>query len=97
MAEALMAHAELERLREQVTEIDRELVDAVNRRLDLVTRIRRYKREHGLPLLDLAREEQLLRHLADTNAGPLSEAGLRRLHAEILGLTKRELGLDVDA
>ena len=96
MAEAV-AHGELEHLRGQIEEVDRAIVETLNRRLQLVARIRRYKEENGLPLLDLEREEQLLQHLSETNGGPLSEDGLRRLHAEILDLTKRELALNGDA
>src|SRR5262245_14870376 len=78
-------------LREQILDTDREIVEAFNRRLGLVAEIRRYKAEHGLPFLDLAREEWMLRYLTQLNQGPLSEAGLRELFTGILDLTKREV------
>jgi chorismate mutase len=78
-------------LREQISDLDRAIVDLVNRRLELVTRIRRRKEELGMPFLDPAREEWILRYLTRANRGPLSAEGLAELHAELLALTKREL------
>jgi chorismate mutase len=79
------------RLREQVSDTDRAIVELVNRRLDLVARIQRRKHELGLPPLDPEREEWMLRYLERANRGPLSSGGLGELHAELLALTKREL------
>ena len=41
----------LAQLREQITDTDRAIVDAINRRLKLVAQIRRYKESRGLPFL----------------------------------------------
>jgi chorismate mutase len=81
----------IEQLREALAENDLKIVEAVNRRLELVARLKRVKEERGIDFLDPAREEWLLQHLADANTGPLSAEGLRELHAELLALTKREL------
>ncbi len=80
------------RLREQIAEVDRALLEAVNRRLQLVAQLKRYKDEHGIAFLDPAREEWLVAHQLDANRGPLSDEGLRALYTELLALTKRELG-----
>jgi chorismate mutase len=82
---------DLETLRAQVTEVDRELVATVNRRLELVQRIWAHKREHGLDRVDPDRERWLFETLAAANAGPLSAEGLQELYAEVLALTKREM------
>ena len=79
-------------LRAQVEAIDREIVDAVNRRIDTVREIWARKGAHGLPTVDPERERALVEHLAAHNRGPLSDEGLRELYATILGLTKREVG-----
>jgi chorismate mutase len=81
----------LAQLREQITDTDRAIVDAVNRRLKLVAQIRRYKESRGLPFLDPSREEWMLRYLTRANRGPLSEEGLRELYMHLLDLTKREV------
>jgi chorismate mutase len=81
----------LRELREQVASVDRQVLDAINARLELVAQIRRHKAENGIDFLDPGREEWLLRHLATANPGPLSEEGVRELFATILALVKREL------
>jgi chorismate mutase len=86
-----VADEQLLALREQVFEIDRVLVEALNERLRLVARIKRQKREHGLPFLDPDREAWLLAHLAEANGGPLSDEGLERFVELVLELTKQEL------
>lgn len=79
------------KLRDEITELDRQLVELVNRRLQVVAELRRYKEERGIPFLDPEREEWLRRFLTESNAGPLSEDGLKELHAFVLQLTKREV------
>ena len=78
-------------LREELTENDVKIVEAMNARLELVARLKHVKDELGIGFLDPAREQWLLEHLADTNRGPLSADGLRELYTTLLDLTKREL------
>ncbi len=78
-------------LREEITEVDREIFAAVNRRLELVTRLKRHKEGRGIGFVDPSREEQMLAERATENEGPLSEEGLRSFYAELLALTKREV------
>ena len=63
----------------------------MNKRLQLVARLKRYKESRGLDFVDLQREEWMLSYLTRANRGPLSAEGLRELFAEILDLTKREV------
>ncbi|HWH05884.1 MAG TPA: chorismate mutase [Gaiellaceae bacterium] len=79
-------------LREELAATDRRILQAVNARLELVERLRRVKEELGVDFLDPAREEWLQQHLAERNQGPLSAEGLRAFYAELLALTKREVG-----
>lgn len=79
-------------LRGHITETDLAILAAVNRRLELVRRLREHKLAQGWEFVDQGREERLLAALASENAGPLSEAGLRELFGDLLALTKRELG-----
>jgi chorismate mutase/prephenate dehydratase len=82
----------LRTLREEITAIDRDIVALVNRRLETVARLKRHKDEHGIAFVDPRREEEMVAERVRENDGPLSERGLRGLHAELLALTKRELG-----
>jgi chorismate mutase/prephenate dehydratase len=79
------------RLRAEITAIDRELVALVNRRIATVTRLKRHKDEHGIAFVDPEREANMVAERVRENDGPLSEAGLRAFYAELLALTKREL------
>lgn len=82
----------LDELRARIDATDRAIVGAVNERLRLVAELWRLKQELGLDRLDRGRERDLRKQLARANTGPLSPAGLDRLVAELLALTKRELG-----
>jgi chorismate mutase len=89
--------SELDRFREEITEIDRAIFAAINRRLLVVAELRRYKVEHGLAFLDPGREEAMVAERLAENGGPLSEEGLRAIHAELLALVKRELDANHEA
>jgi chorismate mutase len=78
-------------LREEITATDHEIVRGFNRRLELVRRLKEHKAAMGYDFVDKGREAELLAELERENGGPLSEEGLRELHAELLDLTKREL------
>ncbi|HZQ16749.1 MAG TPA: chorismate mutase [Gaiellaceae bacterium] len=77
--------------REQLSELDRSIFAAVNRRIELVAQLKRHKDEHGYAFVDPGREERLIEDAVAANPGPLSADGLRRLYAELLALVKREL------
>jgi chorismate mutase/prephenate dehydratase len=83
--------SDFERLREEITAVDREIFAAVNRRLELVARLKRYKDEHGIAFVDPEREARMIADRLAENAGPLSDEGLRAFYAELLALVKREL------
>lgn len=78
-------------VRREISDLDSALVELVNRRLKLVAKLKRYKEEHGIGFVDLAREEWMLQYLSRGNRGPLSADGLAELYHELLDLTKREL------
>lgn len=81
----------IKQLRQQISDTDRSIVDAMNARLRLVARLKRYKESRGIGFLDPEREEWMLQYLQRANRGPLSEDGLRELFEEVLALTKREV------
>ena len=79
------------RVRREISDLDRSLVELVNKRLRLVAKLKRYKEEHGIGFVDLAREQWMLQYLQRANRGPLSEEGLAELYHELLDLMKREV------
>ena len=52
---------ELKELREQINDIDREMLDLFLRRMEVAENVAEYKRQNGLPVLDAERERELLR------------------------------------
>ena len=81
----------IRQLREQISDNDRAIVDAINTRLRLVTRLKTYKESRGLSFVDPDREQWMLQYLSRANRGPLSEEGLQEIFEELLDLTKREV------
>jgi chorismate mutase len=81
----------IQELREQISDNDRAIVRALNRRIELVARLKRHKESQGIAFVDPQQEEAILRDLARANRGPLSPDGLRELYLRILELTKTEV------
>jgi chorismate mutase len=81
----------IDELREQISECDRAVLEAVNRRLDLVARLRDVKAAAGIAFVDPEQERRVADALVAANGGTLSEAGVRELADAVLALTKREL------
>jgi chorismate mutase len=82
----------IRQLREQISDADRTIIEAVNARLKLVARLKAYKESRGISFVDPEREEWMLNYLSRANRGPLSAEGLQEIFAEVLDLTKREVG-----
>ena len=86
-----MTDPSVQRLRSEISAVDRSILDAVNARIGLVAELKRIKEEVGLPFVDPDREREILERLVESNGGRLSEDGVRELFREVLALTKREL------
>jgi prephenate dehydrogenase len=82
---------ELESLRNEISELDRRLLELLNRRLELVAAVRDYKDTAGERWIDPEREADLLEALVAANGGPLSERGLRSIFSAILDVLKQEV------
>jgi chorismate mutase/prephenate dehydratase len=83
--------AVIRQIREQISDNDRAVVELINKRLELVAQIKRYKEARGMDFVDPEREQWMLSYLKRANRGPLSAVGLEELFQEILDLTKREV------
>ena len=64
---------ELTACRREIDRIDRELLALFAERMEVSARVAAYKREHGLPVLDPAREQEKLRELRCQSPEGLSE------------------------
>ncbi len=86
--------SELDSLRDEISGLDRQLLELLNRRLELVTAVRDYKDSAGERWIDPEREAELLQALVASNPGPLSERGVRAVFAAVLDVLKQEIAAD---
>jgi len=77
--------------RDEITSLDVQLVETINKRLETVLELRRHKEQTGLAFVDPDREAWLVAHLKETNGGPLSGEGVEELITFVLELVKREV------
>jgi prephenate dehydrogenase len=83
--------ADLAQLRDRIAALDREVLAALNRRLELVARVQEHKQETGARLIDAKREAELIQELVDANDGPLSQRAVQSVFAAVLDVMKQEL------
>jgi len=81
----------IKQYREQISDNDLKILEAVNKRLQLVGKLKQYKEDKGIGFVDPVREDWIITYLARSNRGPLSREGLEKLFKSILVLTKEEL------
>ena len=74
-------------IRKEIDEIDKELVDLYIRRMNCSARVAEYKREHGMPVLDASRERALLNKISELSGSEL-EGYTRTLYSTILDLSR---------
>jgi prephenate dehydrogenase len=86
--------SELELLRSEITELDRRVLELLNRRLELVAAVRDYKDSAGERWIDPEREAELLQALVARNPGPLSERGVTSIFSAVLDVLKQEVAAD---
>jgi chorismate mutase len=77
--------------RDQITDNDLKIIDAINKRLKLVSQLKSYKDTHGIDFVDADRERWMITYAQRANKGPLSQDGLAHIYTAILSLTKSEL------
>ena len=75
---------DLEELRQKIDEIDRQLIDLLSQRADLVHEVGVFKKREGLQIYAPEREEALLRKLVEMNQGRLPESAIRAIYREIM-------------
>ena len=81
----------IRQLRESISDNDRKLMESLNKRLELVARLKKYKESRGIGFVDPEREEWMLSYLQRANRGPSSPDGIREFFTRVLELTKREV------
>jgi len=85
-----MASDEMERLRQEIESIDRQLIELVARRVDLAREVGRAKRAAGLPTLDPAREAAVVRRAGQVaREVGIADEDVRYIFWHLIGLSRR--------
>ena len=71
---------QLEEARSIINEVDAQMAELFLRRMEAARMVSHYKREHGLPILDARREEQVIAQ----NAARIPDETLRGYYVEFL-------------
>lgn len=80
----------VEQYRNQITDTDLAILEALNKRIALVQKLHDYKAQKGYEMTDVSREDWLTQYLQRCNRGPLSQDELVDLWKTIIETTKRE-------
>ena len=75
---------EIERLRKEIDEIDREIVNLLARRAKAAQAIGRIKNDSNMPIYAPARERAVLDNIVAQNEGPLPASSLKSIFREII-------------
>ena len=81
---------ELHELRQELDQLDREMVTLFERRMAVSRQVALYKHAHGLPVLDQGREEQVLASRAAMLSDPSLAPALRTLYEAVMALSREE-------
>lgn len=78
---------DINKLRQEIDSIDHQLVNLFTKRMEVASQIGAYKQENNLPVLDKARERELLAKVAKLSGEEFSNY-TTRLYSQILELSK---------
>ena len=85
LGEGISTQEQLAAGRQQIDKIDRQIVDLINQRAQVVKRIGRIKSAAGLPISVPSREQAVLRHVAEVGAsGPFPTTRLKAIYSTLL-------------
>lgn len=88
MPEQNEAFQQIEKHRHQIDELDKQIVDLLNKRAGHSLVIRGLKPEAKMGLFDARREEEIFEKIDACNDGPLFNENLREIYATILKVMK---------
>ena len=81
---------ELAELRQELDQLDREIVSLFERRMAISRQVAQYKLAHDLPVLDAGREAQVIASREAMLTDPALAPSVRGLFASIMALSRQE-------
>lgn len=79
---------ELEQCRKEIDEIDKELINLFERRMDVAIRLANYKKENDLPIYDEERESKVIKKNVDNLKNKNYDLLARRFFLSIMELSR---------
>lgn len=80
--------SDMDPFRDRIDILDRAMLQIMNERVKCAHAIGAIKKKLGMPVYVPSREEQVLRNVIAGNAGPLSDAAVRRLFERVIDETR---------
>ncbi len=78
------ASVKLTELRQQIDELDRQIVELLNKRAEVVVKVGKAKKAGGAPTYAPEREHTVLQRIAEFNKGPLPQVTLQSIYRELM-------------
>lgn len=70
--------------RNEIDELDRQIVALLNQRAECVLHLAPLKRQHQIDILDTSREDAVMRNLRDANGGPLPADAVEEIFRAVM-------------
>lgn len=75
---------DLENLRKMIDDLDKKILDLINKRAEIVLKIKEWKEENKYPVFDPSREKEILQRIIRENSGPLSSEAIITIFKTIM-------------
>jgi chorismate mutase len=79
----------IDEIRQQIDDLDSDLLNIFNRRALLALQIGRIKKTRGLPVYDPSREKKIFDRMRAENPGPLDNQAIVRLFERVIDESRR--------
>lgn len=79
----------IEDWRNQIDEVNVQLIELLNKRATYATEIGKLKKEQGLPVFDADREQFILDKMGSLTNGPLSSESVKKIFQVIMEETRK--------
>jgi chorismate mutase len=81
-------NADLDRLRNEIQEIDHQIAKLLHKRIDTVLQIGQIKSESGLPIIDKNREKQVITYVLNDSYNPVHTESIQRIFRYIIRICR---------
>lgn len=79
---------DLNKIREQIDEVDTRIVALFEQRMELASQVAEYKRSVGKPILDKERENQKIQSLMKIASNEFNQIGIKELFTQIMSISR---------